>query len=47
MHQETELKPLFRSQDLSRFRKLSLIGKRAEGRPLLSFIDEITALSDL
>jgi hypothetical protein len=47
MHQETELKPLFRSQDLSRIRRLSLIGERAEDRPLLSFIDEIAALSDL
>ena len=33
MHQETELKLLFRSQDLSRIRKLSLIGERAKGRP--------------
>ncbi len=33
MHQETELKLLFRSQDLSRIHKLALIGERAKGRP--------------
>lgn len=33
MHQETELKLLFRSADLSRLLKLPLIAERAKGRP--------------